>query len=464
MQKMAGITGGVEKICIDSRRNYWVKTAANGCYYYNPVTKNLIRFTYAQGQLPRNLVITNFCQYGMNMLAISNAGDIYCMNIDEGKVTWKSHYIPQHNRQTLADYRGYQDSWGNLWVMARGDKCFIYSKADKKWYSSISEFLHAKGFMGVPNQIKVWDVKVDRHKRIWVATDHLGMMVVDMASRSFRFFTNNPDDETSLSDISARSIYMDHSGHVWIATYKNSVNEYIENSLLFKTCSIGDIDAISEDKAGNYWLGTNDKGIICYQSKTGEKTIFNKQNSGFLSDIVVSSFCARDGSMWFGTFNGGLIHYAAGKFKNYSVATHPEMKVNNIWSITEDRQGNIWLGTLGNGFVCLDVKTDTFRSFTMRNTHAASDYLSSISLMPDGRILAGSSYYAQIINPVTGKVTNMTMPQGELTYTPSPSSSQVIMDSRGLIWQGSPSGVCIYNPRTKETDAINTESGLKRAH
>src|SRR5574344_1031150 len=461
LHHLAGITGGVEKLCIDSRHNFWVKTYNKGCYYYNPFSKNLIRFAYGKGQLPRNITISNFCQYGMNMLAITNKGDVYCMSIDEGKVIWMSHYIPQYTHHAQADYRGYLDIWGNLWVMARGDECFIYCKSTHKWYNSLSDFLRSRGFAGVPNQIKVWDVKVDHHKRLWVATDHLGMMVIDLASRTFRFFTNNPDDETSLSDISARSIYVDKGGHVWIATYKNSVNEYIENSQLFKTCNIGDIDAICEDNEGNYWLGTNDKGIIRYQPKTGAQTLYNKQNSGFLSNIIVSSFRANDGSLWFGTFNGGLIHYKGGKFQTYTAATNPELKVNNIWSITQDKQGNIWLGTLGTGFVRMDVKIGKFRSFNMHHSKVASDYLASIFRMPDGRILAGTSSYAQIINPVTYRITNITMPQGDLTYTPSPSSSHVIMDSRGLIWQGSPSGVCIYNSRTRKTDAINTDSGLK---
>jgi hypothetical protein len=36
---------------------------------------------------------------------------------------------------------------------------------------------------------------------------------------------------------------------------------YKEGSAAMRIVDLGDINTISEDRYGNYWLGTNDKGI-----------------------------------------------------------------------------------------------------------------------------------------------------------------------------------------------------------
>ena len=77
-----------------------------------------------------------------------------------------------------------------------------------------------------------------------------------------------------------------------------------------------------QDKAGNYWYGTNGNGIIFCDKKNGVEKIYNKQNCKQLqSDIFVSSLVASNGDVWFGSYWGGL--YRFGKdgisvFKNDS--------------------------------------------------------------------------------------------------------------------------------------------------
>ena len=71
----------------------------------------------------------------------------------------------------------------------------------------------------------------------------------------------------------------------------------------------------------NYWIGTNDQGIIVYNPKTHEQTAhYTIQNSNLSSSIMVGSMCASDGTIWFGSYNGGLVHCIPSK-ANPSEAT-----------------------------------------------------------------------------------------------------------------------------------------------
>ena len=70
-----------------------------------------------------------------------------------------------------------------------------------------------------------------------------------------------------------------------------------------------------EDRVGNLWCGTNDKGIICYQPLTGTQRVYRKNETGLGTDVVICSLMASDGSLWFGTFQGGIAHYKDGHFQ-----------------------------------------------------------------------------------------------------------------------------------------------------
>ena len=80
---------------------------------------------------------------------------------------------------------------------------------------------------------------------------------------------------------------------------------------------------------------------------------------GLSSDIIVTSRCASDGTLWFGTFGGGLIHYANGKFTAMRKGT---LSDDNVWAVVESADKNIWIGTLGGGVQCIekDGKISTY--------------------------------------------------------------------------------------------------------
>ena len=50
-----GITGGIDRIYIDSKKNIWVKTYTDGLYCYNPQTKKktLTKYGYGQEEFPQ---------------------------------------------------------------------------------------------------------------------------------------------------------------------------------------------------------------------------------------------------------------------------------------------------------------------------------------------------------------------------------------------------------------------------
>ena len=460
-----GIKGSVESLHLDSKKNYWVKTYEDGFYYYSPETKKLNHFAFGYGanEFAKEFGVSAYAESAEGMILVSTYGELMCINGERGKVIWKDDYV----KRTLDAYNDYWvtvDKDQNIWVITHSTGTYIYVKKEKRWYSSLTELMRARGYENVPDDILVWEVCYDPKGYLWVGTDHLGVLVLDEENRQWRQFVNVKGDETSLPDNTIKHLYLDQLGRMWLASYKNGIAMCSEALSNFKSLAVGDINAITEDQEGYYWLGRNDGGIIKMDPKTLEPVeTFTKQSLGVPSDIIVGSYTSKDGSLWFGTYEGGLLKYKDGHWSNYRASDPGSAFVtNNIWGITEDRWGHIWVGVLGGGVVRIDKKTGKQRAFTTENSDLKTVWTNSISTGSNGWIVLGNSEYYALIHPGTFKVINGTFPEDNSmkAITVSTATTQASIDSRGLLWQCSPSGVVIYDLKTKQKTLLDMKSGL----
>lgn len=72
----------------------------------------------------------------------------------------------------------------------------------------------------------------------------------------------------------------------------------------------------------------------------------------------------RQGFMWFGT-QDGLNKYDGYKFTIYRHDAENSASLSNssIWSIFENADGNLWIGTYGGGLNKFNKKTETFTHY-----------------------------------------------------------------------------------------------------
>ena len=457
-----GIKGGIDRIYIDSKKNLYVKTYDEGLYYYNPKTKKktLTKYGYGEGEFPKEFWTSSFAEYENLLILVSSDGELMAVDGEKGRVAWRDDYIHTHGGAEQAAYLVKVDNFHNYWVLSL-DHTYIYSQKERRWFDSLEQFLAMYGISGLPENLQVWDMIMDQRNWVWLATDHEGLIVVDFNNKEIKQFLNNKFDETSLSENTVKHLMLDKSGNMWIGAYRNGLNQYIERPSGIRTIELGDINTTVEGKDGTYWLGTDNRGIIKYNPITETSELIDK-SSGFASNVMVASYCSHDGALWFGTYNGGLIEIDPnGRIKNYLVTGADDgLLNNNVWSVTEDKWGDIWIGTLGNGVQRLNRKTGKFRVWSSYNTNLNENFMTTVSWIKKGWLIAGHSSYYSLINPVSGKVANVQIPVVAGQAQAAPTSVCVMEDSRGLIWQGSMSGCCVYNPVSGWQKLLDMNSGL----
>ena len=468
LEQYFGFNDGVERVFIDSKKNYWVKFYNKGFYCYNPKTKKKKSFKigYGADEINPNYSFLMIADDGDQTIFVTNDGRLLCLNGEKGVKVWEDNWMHEHGAPENMDYRLSIDKFHNIWVVNE-KYAFVRQHKEKRWQSLV-ELLRQYQVEHVPEPLLIWDLKIDERGRIWCATDHEGLLVFDLRHHEMRQFRNNKFDESSISDNTLKNIYLDKEGLMWIGSYKNGVNMYKEGSKSMMNLELGDINAVCEDNYGNYWLGTNDRGIVVYSPKTGETLAhYTAANSPMFGNIMVGAYRASDGSLWFGGYNSGLTrcipHNGNGEATviNYRHTGVPDgLATDNVWSITEDHWHRIWIGTLGAGIQRLDLRTGKFRTWDNKNTQLSDNYMTSASWIKKGWLMVGTSYYYCFVNPLTGELASRVIPEDPHVSVQPGSTTCVMEDSRGLIWHGSTSGVLVYDQKRKTVRLLDMQNGL----
>ena len=97
----------------------------------------------------------------------------------------------------------------------------IYSPSLKKWFDTVPQWLKAIGVESSEDHILVRDIQEDTHDRLWIATDHDGLILLNWKTKEFQTFKSDKKNPTSLPENTLNTLMLDHNGALWIGTYKN---------------------------------------------------------------------------------------------------------------------------------------------------------------------------------------------------------------------------------------------------
>ncbi len=206
----------------------------------------------------------------------------------------------------------------------------------------------------------------DKSGKLWFGTN-AGVYCYD--GKAFTQFLDNKNliNTHALTLQIMQCMLEDKQGNIWFTTKLEGVCRYDGKSIInFKPDGEMWFRGLLADKNGNIWVGTRYKGVYRYDGKTFTKVLLNDR---FDTYTVLSIIQDKSGNIWFGTeagdvskreTEGGVWRYDGKTIQNLSKKddlSHPA-----VWSILEDKSGNLWIGTRNTGLCRYDGKT--FTSFS----------------------------------------------------------------------------------------------------
>ena len=205
---------------------------------------------------------------------------------------------------------------------------------------------------------------------IWIAVSH-ELYLWDSHTQKLSLRARLPFD-------TSKAILVDDKHRKWFAT-SNGIYR-TENDIDFKRIStIPNVVSLFEAKNGDVWAGTRDDGLLRILPD-GRMVQYNAQNS-FSKGLQTNNIrqIAEDSSsnIWFGTSNGLYeFNLSSNTFKNYNQKDESDGIGNSsIYPVFINNEDVLWIGTYFNGANYASIKKEN--SFVFYNSLKKENHLSS---------------------------------------------------------------------------------------
>ena len=227
--------------------------------------------------------------------------------------------------------------------------------------------------------VRTLSIAQDQQGFLWFSS--LGAGAARFDGYEFRVFQHDPANPASLADNEAHHVNVGPDGAVWIAT-AGGLNRFDAVTETFETFrhdpNNPDSIAVSYttwsliDNDGNLWVGTGD-GLArrdAHQTRFRHYSLLSEEPHGLAPTFVETMLLDRKGVLWVGTLGGGLLRYdhdsdTFERFQN-DPADETTLVNDNVRSIAEDRNGQLWIGT-DNWLSRMDPSTAKFRSMKLED-------------------------------------------------------------------------------------------------
>lgn len=366
----------------------------------------------------------------------------------------------------------------------------------------------------------VSEISIDRKGTILIGTDGAGLY---RYNNNGTFVQVQVPESSVINNSNVEEIFVDEQNNYWLGIYGVGLIFVPGYHQRFKHFQFFDqamemsqknsVLAIVEDHDKKIWIGTDGSGLYKYDPETEVFTshVHVSTNRNSLSTNVVKSLLVDDkNNLYIGTYGGGLnyLNTRTNTFRRYlHVPGNPtSISTNHVWSLLqdsrgrvyvgqlggldeflpekqeftplkitggnpvtnftasifsmkEDNQGNIWMGTRLAGIHQYSPETRTFRSLLYNVADSLSfpsNEILTLQVAGDGKILIGTDNKGLFeLNPKTSRSVRI-IPDFKSRSIPS-----VLEDETNNVWFTSFDGLHRYNRSTKETARYAVADGLQ---
>ncbi|WP_210823023.1 two-component regulator propeller domain-containing protein [Hydrogenophaga aromaticivorans] len=420
-------SNNIESLYQDSQRILWIGTADAGLNRLDPVTGRITRYP-------------------------SSPND--------------PHTLPSPRVHGM-----HEDRAGRFWVLTDGGLVSLDRRTGR-----FTRFAITTGLRDAASLNATKDVHEDAHAVLWLGTEGAGVLKFDPAQRHLVQYRNEPADPHSLRNNFISSFWEDPSGTLWVGTLGGGANKLYTRPPKFArhrhgqdANSVADnfILSVFEDRNGIVWIG-NDRTLNRWdRSSNTWRTFRNDPNdpTSISNGSVTATQEDPDGTLWFGTYNGGLNRFdpRTNRFKAYRTNPNAPQALSDdiIRALYRDSNGVLWAGGWNNGLNRFDRAKETFRQFRHDPGNPASLGGGSVTDIYEDRAhtlwVATEGGGLNRFDPATEAFKRYRSDPKDLSSLPDDAVRVLLEDRSGRFWVGTAGGLCAFDRINGICTAVYTQ-------
>jgi signal transduction histidine kinase/ligand-binding sensor domain-containing protein/DNA-binding response OmpR family regulator len=453
----------IYKVCTDSHKNEWLLTdnglalikpndtkssvfffeskearQANGQAFFSACeTDNEIWFGSIKGRVwryefqgdkfklleigcPSNIVDIKRIDKDRLVLATSKDG-FYLYHQASGQL---QHIDTQNHAELVSNemVSAYVDKYGEVWFQQnlQGITHFVPNTGHIKFHPTQTE--HSN----LPLFHPAYFILEDGNDHLWIHPLGGGFSYYNRQADKLEHFYNNPNDPNRRFSNMLHAVFSDKQGNLWMCTRSKGLEKvsFLDKQFdLYKPAPLktepfaNDVRAVMQDDQKNYWVSTKDGMLRLFDSKMAPMG-YMAQNGTIattgqpLDGVCYSLMQDVNGTIWIGTKGKGLYkaQRVAGNARSYKLQCFVSnaddiysLSNDNIYYLHEDGKGRIWIATYGGGLNYIDNNNGKIQFINHRNNLKgypinACSKVRYISSGPSDNLLVGTTNGLVVFN------------------------------------------------------------------
>ena len=263
-------------------------------------------------------------------------------------------------------------------------------------YDAHNDTFESLAFTSADASLNIKALYCDEHGNILIGTDGMGLKQFDPSTGQYSQMTVPMPNYDRLK---VHSIAKDPHGNLWVGIFQKGVvmMPSIENDFntlansSFNPGIIGSACAttICRDSEQRLWVGTDNDGIYCLDKNMRYSRHFNSPD---MPKAVLAIKEDKRGNLWVASYDkgAGIIDKETGSYRKVELADDKGIEVARVFDIDEDNNGNILFATMGSGIHVYDYHTGKVK-YSKDINQSINPWLTSIDISPiDGCLYLGS--------------------------------------------------------------------------
>ena len=455
----------IRSLAEDENQNIWVATN-NGIDKIDiKNNKNIISFKTGHGKFdisendiyvvrydPKGYIWAGALKEGLNRIDINTNEVKQYKNDDRDEKSLPGNYVKDILR----------DSSGNLWVGT--DNGLAKYNEQTENFATYKNKIYDK--TSLVND-EVFSIQEDESGLIWVGT-YAGISMFD-PNTNIEHYKKDPFDENSISDNSIHGIYEDKDGLLWVGTNSKGVNVINRKNYNVKHLNKTSKDYPISDDNINDIVGIDNKIFIATKNGLNEvdkdlKTIniYNTED-GICNNNITALFADSKKNVWIGIANGiSVLNTNTNEIIDITdILTNHNIEDQYIKVIYEDSKGNYWVGCfIDGGLVKIDPNKRTIENYRNKKedkTSISSNNIRSIVEDKNGNLYIGTSYGLNKLNESNNTFERYSEKDGLSNNT----VYGLLVDDNNNLWASTNLGISKLDTNTMTFETFNIIDGFQ---